>query len=77
MERLFKEKGKQDFSDLNFKLNKNDKSILTEFGNTVDMYGGIVEYYTLLLEETSAQADTLILKLNKEYNIQSHSKGLQ
>lgn len=53
-----------------FQILKKDKNSLTEFANTVKMYGGIVEYYNRLLEETEKQADSLVIKVKYEYKIQ-------
>jgi len=66
---LIKTKDTINLKATNFKLIQNDQNLLTEFGNVVDMYGGIVAYYNMLLEEKNNQADSLILKLKKEYKI--------
>ena len=55
---------------VDFKLIRDDKLLLTEFANVVDLYSGIVNYYNDLLKETEIQADSLIMKLKKEYNIE-------
>ncbi len=55
--------------DLSFNLIRTDKEIISQFGNEVIMYKGIVDYYNKLLEETNKQADTLILKLKQAYRI--------
>lgn len=60
---------KTSYSLTDFELLNNDKNLLVEFGNHAFMYSGIVEYYKILLEEKSKEADTLISTLQKEYNI--------
>lgn len=62
-------KANQKPDSVDFELLTNDKIRLVEFGNHAFMYSGVVEYYTMLLEEKSKQADTLISTLQKEYKI--------
>ncbi len=69
MASLFKNKDTINLNAINFKLINNDQNLLNEFSNVVDMYGGIVKYYNILLEEKNNQADSLILNLKKEYKI--------
>jgi len=59
-----------DLNEFDFKLLENNNSKISEFGNTVDMYAGIVNYYIMLLLEVDKQADSLITKLNTEYRLE-------
>ncbi len=70
LESNYKKTGKVEFNLVRFKLIKNDQLSLTEFANFVNMYSGIVNYYNMLLRETDKQADSLIIKLKKEYTIE-------
>ena len=51
------------------KLIQNDKSMLIEFGNTIIVYEGVVDYYNYILKETKSNAEELIKTLKKEYQI--------
>jgi hypothetical protein len=62
--------GRYEFGLVDFKLIRDDKLLLTEFANVVNLYSGIVKYYNDLLQETEIQADSLIINLKKEYNIE-------
>ncbi len=50
-----------------FKLISNDKNKLTEFGNIILVYEGVVQYYNMLLRESREHASDLIKTLKKEY----------
>ncbi len=67
---LYQRKDTLKLKTLEYELIQTDKKIITQFGNEVDMYGGIVDYYKRLLEETNKQADSLIVKLKEEYKIE-------
>lgn len=54
-------------------LNK-DKMLLNEFGNTIIMYRGIVNYYKMLLTDMDKQVDTLVVGLSKEYKLKNFNK---
>lgn len=66
----YKKTGVYDFGLVDFKLIRDDKLLLTEFANLTNMYSGIVNYYNSLLKETEIQADSLIMNLKKEYNLE-------
>ena len=70
IESTYKKTGKVELDSIKFDLIQNDKLLLTEFANVTNMYGGIVSYYNILLKETDKQADSLIMKLKKEYKIE-------
>ena len=70
IESTYKKTGKVELDSIKFDLIQNDKLLLTEFANVTNMYGGIVNYYNILLKETDKQADSLIMKLKKEYKIE-------
>jgi len=70
MQSLHRKTGKVDLSKFNFKLLINNKFTISEFGNTVDMYAGIVDYYIMLLIEMDTQAGSLIKQLNEEYELE-------
>ena len=53
-----------------FKLISADKALLTEFGNTVVMYEGVVQYYNDLLLESKEKGKVLIATLKKEYHLE-------
>ncbi len=67
---LYKSKDTSKLKTLEYELIQTDKKIIAQFGNEVDMYGRIVDYYKRLLEETNKQADSLIVKLKEEYKIE-------
>jgi hypothetical protein len=66
----YKKTGELKFGLVDFKLIRDDKLLLTEFANVANLYSGIVNHYNSLLKETEIQADSLIMKLKKEYNIE-------
>lgn len=53
-----------------FRLISSDKALLAEFGNTVLMYEGVVQHYNDLLTESRGHAQSLIVTLKKEYDIE-------
>jgi len=55
---------------INYELIRSDKKTMIEFGNNVQWYSRIVNYYKVLLESTNMQADSLIVKLKKEYQVE-------
>ena len=67
---LYKTNDTLKLTTLSYELIRTDKETLTQFGNEVDMYGGIVDYYKILLEKTNAEADSLILTLKREYKME-------
>lgn len=52
-----------------FKLINTDRLQLKELGNSVVMYKGIIEYYSVLLKEMAEQGKVLTQTLNKEYKL--------
>lgn len=59
-----------DFGDDNeFSLINDDQTKLKEFGNSVAMFKGIIEYYVRLLEEMDTQGEVLIQTLKKAYKL--------
>ena len=53
----------------NFKFINGDDVKLSEFGNNVLLYKGIVDYYIILVKEMEKQADNLIKTLKEEYKL--------
>ena len=49
-------------------LDKDDLK-LKEFGNSIAMYKGIIEYYVRLLSEMNEQGDVLMETLKSEYKL--------
>lgn len=47
-----------------------DQALITEFGNMVFMFQGIVNYYRILLQRMDKEADELIQVLKREYEIE-------
>ena len=70
MESTYNKTGKVELDSIQFKLIQNNELLLTEFANVTNMYSGIVNYYNMLLKETDQQADSLIMKLKKEYKLE-------
>ena len=70
MKANYKKTGKMVLDVSTLKLVQKDPLILTEFANIVSMYGGIVEYYNMLLKETIQQSESLISKLESAYQIE-------
>lgn len=66
---LYQKRGVEEIQTSDFKLLNNSTSDLTKFGNTVSMYSGIVNYYTILLKDMDKQADSLLITLLKEYEL--------
>ncbi len=57
------------YNPTSFQFISNDESLLSEFGNNVLMYKGIVVYYVILVKEMEKQADNLIQTLKREYRL--------
>lgn len=55
---------------IEYKLLKSAENLIPEFGNEINMYGGIVNYYNLLLNESNSKADSLIISLKEAYGIE-------
>ncbi len=69
IEEAHKKGAENPFSNIDFALLDDNSKQLKEFSNHCNMYGGIVDYYKMLLENVDARADTLINTLQKEYKI--------
>jgi hypothetical protein len=53
------------------KLRMNDKAMLSEFGNDILIYEGVVNFYNTRLKEMNNHATTLIAALRKEYHFEN------
>lgn len=66
---LYQKRSIEEIEISDFKLLNKNTLVLTKFGNTVSMYSGIVNYYTILLKDMDKQADSLLITLLKEYEL--------
>ncbi|MEQ8925166.1 MAG: hypothetical protein RLO81_05095 [Fulvivirga sp.] len=67
---FIKEKDSVQLSTMEFKFISNGESLVSQFGNEIDMFSGIVNYYTVLLEDSKSKADSLIMILEKQYGFE-------
>jgi hypothetical protein len=65
--------GLRNFSDKDpsVKLRMNDKMLLSEFGNDILLYEGVVHFYNVRLQEMNEHAVNLINILKKEYHLEN------
>lgn len=55
--------------DSSVKLISSDKEKLLQFGNTIEVYAGVVNFYNVRLKEMNGHAINLIKTLQKEYHL--------
>ena len=58
-------------ADTTKKLINHDRQKIIEFGNMIDIYQGVVRFYTIRLQETNEHATHLIQTLQKEYHLEN------
>lgn len=67
---ISRQMGNQPKNNTETKLIQNNKPMLAEFGNTILVYEGVVNYYNHILKETKDKAVDLIKTLKRDYDME-------